>query len=344
MPLRVNTEEFLSLSFPIFDVRSPIEFEKGHIPDAINLPLFTNEEREIVGTAYVKQGKDEAIKIGLEKVQSKLVSFVENVNIVAKGKNIRLHCWRGGLRSKNMAWLLETAGYNVYILENGYKAYRQFVKDFFEKQFKLIVIGGMTGTGKTEILNYIKSKGQQVIDLENLANHKGSVFGHFGQLKQPKTEHFENLLSNSLINLDLNKPIWIEDESLTIGTVYIPANFHKQMQTAKFILLEKNIEERAKRLVIEYAHFDKELLINSINRISRKIGGDHAQVIISYIIKDDFFNAILKTLVYYDKKYRFSLNVNHNNNVTKLEINSLVLQEIYSNLLTLQQNNDNGGN
>ncbi len=342
MPTRLNSEEFLSLSYQIFDVRSPIEFEKGHIANAINLPLFSNEERVLVGTAYVKQGKDEAIKIGLEKVQSKLVSFVESVNSVAKGKDIRLHCWRGGMRSKNMAWLLETAGYNVFILENGYKAYRQFVKDFFEKQFNLIVIGGMTGTGKTEILKYIQTKGQQVIDLENLANHKGSVFGHFGQLKQPKTEHFENLLFNSLKKIDLNKPVWIEDESLTIGTVYIPTNFHKQMQNANFILLEKSNVERAKRLVIEYAHFDKELLINAIIRISRKVGGDHAQEIINYIIKDDFFNAILKILIYYDKKYLFSLNTNHDNNVTKLDINNLTLQEIYTNLLTLKQNIDNG--
>ena len=337
MPNRININKFLSLPYPIFDVRSPIEYEKGHIPGAINLPVFTNEERAIVGTAYKNQGKDEAIKIGIEKVQSKLVSFVENVNIIAKGKNIRLHCWRGGMRSKNMAWLLEIAGYNVFVLEDGYKSYRQFVKGYFENHFNLIVIGGMTGTGKTEILNFLKENGEQVIDLEYIAQHKGSVFGHFGQLAQPKTEHFENLLFNLLFKYSSNKNIWIEDESLTIGSVYIPKPFYEKMQSAKFIFLEKNINQRAERLVKEYGHFDKELLIKAIERIARKIGGDNAQLIINLLNNDDFKNAILKTLIYYDKQYIFSLQKHKNNNITKLNIDNLSLQEIYNNLLTLQQ-------
>ncbi|MBI5540161.1 MAG: tRNA 2-selenouridine(34) synthase MnmH [Bacteroidia bacterium] len=343
MTLRVNTEEFLSFSYPIFDVRSPIEFDKGHIPGAINLPLFSNEERVLVGTAYVNQGKDEAIKIGLEKVQSKLVSFVETVNNIAKGDNIRLHCWRGGMRSKNMAWLLETAGYNVYILEGGYKNYRQFVRTYFEKQFKLIVIGGMTGSGKTEILHYLKENNEQVIDLEGLANHKGSVFGHFGQLQQPSTEHFENLLFTKLKNQKTEKPIWIEDESLTIGNIYIPRLFHEQMQSTEFILLERNINDRAERLVKEYAHFEKDLLISAVQRISRRIGGDKAQVIVNYLINNDFFNAILTILNYYDKQYLFSLKRHKNNNVKELNINNLSVQEICNKLVNYKKIN-NGRN
>jgi tRNA 2-selenouridine synthase len=338
MPFRINTKEFLSLAYTIFDVRSPIEFDKGHIPDAINLPLFTNEERALVGTAYAKQGKDEAIKIGLEKVQSKLVSFVEKVNNIAKDKNIRLHCWRGGLRSKNMAWLLETAGYNVYILEGGYKSYRQFIRSYFENQFNLFVIGGMTGSGKTEILKYLEYNNEQIIDLEGLAQHKGSVFGHFGQLKQPSTEHFENLLFKELKNQNTEKPIWIEDESLTIGNIYIPKPFHEQMQVAEFILLERDINYRAERLVKEYAHFEKELLINAVKRIALRIGGDNAQIIINYLINDDFFNAILSILNYYDKQYLFSLKKHKNNNVTNLNINNLSVQEISNKLITLQKN------
>lgn len=339
MPLRVNIEEFLSLTYPIFDVRSPIEFDKGHIPDAINLPLFTNEERVLVGTAYVNQGKDEAIKIGLEKVQSKLVSFVETVNNIAKGDNIRLHCWRGGMRSKNMAWLLETAGYKVYILEGGYKNYRQFVRTYFENQFNLIVIGGMTGSGKTEILHYLKENNEQVLDLEGLANHKGSVFGHFGQLQQPSTEHFENLLFSELRKLKTEKAIWIEDESLTIGNIYIPKLFHEQMQSTEFILLERNINERAERLVKEYAHFEKDLLISAVQRISRRIGGDKAQVIINYLINNDFFNAILSILNYYDKQYLHSLKRHKNNNVKELNINNFSIQEICNKLINHKINN-----
>ncbi|OFX34034.1 MAG: hypothetical protein A2X08_11025 [Bacteroidetes bacterium GWA2_32_17] len=168
MPNSVDVVTFLSLSFPIFDIRSPIEFDKGHIPNSINLPLFTNEERAIVGTAYFKKGSSEAIKIGLEKVQSKLVNFIESVNNFTFDKNIRIHCWRGGLRSQNMVWLLEMAGYNVYLLNGGYKSYRNYVLKYFENKFPIIVIGGMTGVGKTEILNLLKFNGEQVVDFESL--------------------------------------------------------------------------------------------------------------------------------------------------------------------------------
>ena len=264
MPINISINEFLSISFQIFDVRSPIEFEKGHIPDAINLPVFTNEEGAIIGTAYFKQGRSEAIKIGLEKVQSKLVDFVESVNKIAKGQNIRLHCWRGGMRSQNMAWLLEMTGYNVYLLNGGYKIYRNYVLKYFEKEFSFIVIGGMTGVGKTEILKLLESNGEQVIDFEGLANHKGSVFGHLGQPNQPTTEYFENLIFYKLSKFSHNKNIWIEDESISIGNVFINKSLFKQIIKAPIIVIERNENDRVNRLIDEYSHFDKELLITTI--------------------------------------------------------------------------------
>ncbi len=342
MPIRINPEDFLALPFTVFDVRSPVEYEKGHIVNAINLPLFSNEERALVGTAYFKKGREEAIRIGIEKVRSKLITFIENVKNTSKGKQIRLHCWRGGMRSDNMARLLETAGYEVYILEGGYKSYRQYARKYFDKPFSLIVLDGMTGTGKTEILYYLKNNGQQVIDLEELARHKGSVFGHLGQPKQPSSEHFENLLFDQLYNFSYDKPVWTEAESLSIGKVYIPSSFFYQVQKAPTVLLERDIALRTERLVKEYAHFDKELLIHSVQCIARRIGNDNALVITNLIQQSNFRNAVLGLLKYYDKLYKKNLKKDRSRYIGKLIINDLSGQEIINKLLHLSQNFSNG--
>ena len=335
MPARFNINEFLSLPYTLFDVRSPIEYDKGHIPNAINLPLFTNEERALVGKAYHQKGRDEAVKIGLEKVSSKLTSFIESVQKKAKDKNIRIHCWRGGLRSGNMGWLLQTAGYNVHILEGGYKSYRQYVQKFFENPFQLIIIGGMTGSGKTEILNNLQTAGHQIIDLESIANHKGSVFGHLGQAEQPSTEHFENLLFFELSKLKSDLPIWVESESMAIGRIYIPKPFFQQMQESIMIYLERSREQRAKRLVAEYASFEKELLKESVERISRRVGSDNAKIIINLIENDKFYEAIYIILKYYDKLYRKDKCVRNAKKIISLKIDSLTNNEILDSMLSL---------
>ena len=344
MPFKININEFLSLPYPIFDVRSPIEYNKGHIPEAINLPLFTNEERAIIGTAYFKQGRGEAIKIGLEKVQSKLVDFVESVNKIAKGQNIRLHCWRGGMRSQNMAWLLETAGYKVYLLEGGYKSYRHYVLKYFEKEFSFIVIGGMTGVGKTEILKLLESNSEQVIDFEGLANHKGSVFGHLGQATQPTTEYFENLIYNEISKFSVNKTIFIEDESISIGNVFIPNNLFKQITNATKIIIQRRINERIKRLISEYACYDKNELITSIKRIERRIGGDIVKYIITNIKNENYFDAISEILKYYDKLYKLNFNKTSLGKTTFLNIDELSNDEILNRLLLHSKKLNNGTN
>jgi tRNA 2-selenouridine synthase len=339
MTERIKIENFLSLPYPIFDVRSPMEYEKGHIPNAINLPLFSNEERALVGKAYHHEGRDEAIKIGLEKVASKLTSFIENVQVKAKDKNIRIHCWRGGMRSESMAWLLHTAGYNVHVLEGGYKSFRQYVQKFYDNPFKLVVIGGMTGSGKTEILKKINDSGHQIIDLEAIANHKGSVFGHFGQQEQPSTEHFENLLFFELSKLNRDLPIWIESESMAIGRIYIPRTFFQQIHESIMIQIIRSQEQRAKRLVSEYACFEKSLLKDSVERISRRIGGDHANTIINLIENNDFYSAIYYILIYYDKLYRKDVNTRNPEKIISLEIDNLTNDEIINSILTLVNKN-----
>lgn len=332
---RIDIENFLDINIPVFDVRSPVEFDRGHIPDAINLPLFSNEERAIVGKAFHQKGRDEAVKIGLEKVSVKLTAFIENVQQKTDKKEIRLHCWRGGMRSQSMAWLLDTAGFQVHLLEGGYKSYRRFVLKYFEQKFSLIVIGGMTGSGKTEILKNLKESGENVIDLEALACHKGSVFGHLGQNHQPSTEFFENLLFRELCNVKPNNPIWIEDESMAIGNIYIPAAFYQQMQETKLIFIERSREQRAKRLVDEYAGFDKSLLKESVDRISRRIGGDHAKRIIGYIENNEFYQAIYDTLNYYDKLYQKDVIKHISGKIISLKIDDLTSKEILDSILTL---------
>jgi tRNA 2-selenouridine synthase len=218
-------------SIPIIDVRSPKEFAQGHIPGAHNLPLFSDAERALVGTCYKQKGKEPAIKLGLEIVGLKMTSFVEDAAKMAPGKKIMLHCWRGGMRSSCMAWLLELTGFQVAILKGGYKAYRNYVLSVFQKDFKLKVLGGRTGSGKTHLLQLVQDKGKQIIDLEAIAHHKGSAFGKIGFAAQPTSEQFENDLARKLQMLDLQHEIWIEDESKGIGRCFIPLNFLQTMRT-----------------------------------------------------------------------------------------------------------------
>jgi len=312
MPVKCDISEFLNIDYCLFDVRSPAEFEKGNIPNSINLPLFSNAERAIVGTAYFKSGKDEAIKIGIEKVQKKLVKFIETVSAKTNNKKVRLYCWRGGMRSNSMAWLLDTAGFEVYLLDNGYKNFRNFALKYFEKNtFKFLVITGFTGSGKTELLKKLENNGEQILDLELLANHKGSVFGQLGKTKQPTVQQFENELFFKLYNFNSDKVIWVEDESINIGNVYIPNAIFNKMSSAPKIFVEMDINIRINRLIKEYACFDNEQLIYSVSKIKKRIGGDISNLIIDEIQKNNYFEAIKLILSYYDKLYNKSINLSN---------------------------------
>ncbi len=184
---------------PILDVRSPDEYNRGHIPGARSLPLFNNEERSAVGTLYLQKGSKEAMLKGLELVGPKMKEFVIQASGLSRDGELALYCWRGGMRSNSMAWLFNTSGIKSHTLDGGYKSWRRHIHGFFGQPVpNLVVIGGMTGTGKTEILEEIERKGGQVVHLERLARHKGSVFGHLGMPAQPSTEQFENELYTSL--------------------------------------------------------------------------------------------------------------------------------------------------
>jgi tRNA 2-selenouridine synthase len=294
--------------YPVIDVRSPGEYSQGHVPGAVNIPLFSDEERAIVGTLYVQSGREEAILKGLDLALPKMDSYLKCLrNVVSAGGGILLHCWRGGLRSNLMAEVFSNAGYEVVLLAGGYKAYRRFIREELSRNARIVVLGGFTGTGKTALLHAIASLGQQVIDLEGLACHKGSVFGALGQPAQPTNEQFENNLHVRWSELDLSRLVWMEDESRMIGRITLPDPVVEHILTAELIKVEVNDQIRIMRLVKEYSIFEKQLLADAIQRISERLGGTRTQEAISALETNRFEDVARITLSYYDKAYLHSL-------------------------------------
>jgi len=307
---RVSVSEFLldQKDVPIIDVRSPGEFHDGHIDGAINIPLFTDSERAQVGTTYTRIGRPEALELGLEIVGPKLNSLAKTAKSIAVSGKLKVHCWRGGMRSDKMAWLFELIGLEVTVLEGGYKAYRNQLLTDFEKLEHLIVLHGPTGCGKTEILDEFQKLGEQVIDLERRANHKGSAFGALGMGEQPTTTQFQNNLYKDLLSLDDTKRIWIESESLTIGRVYLPQSLWDTMNRSTVIELELPKNIRAKRIVKEYGSIEKSALAESINKIQSRFGGNRVKEALELLEQDKLEEVTLLLLDYYDKAYLYSKN------------------------------------
>ena len=306
---KIGAEWFLHLAekIPVCDVRSPSEFTAGHIPGAFNIPIFSDKERELVGIKYKKEGRIPAIKEGLDLASPQISVKLDQALKSAPDNQLLVHCWRGGMRSEAMAWLFSMAGINTNVLDGGYKSYRHFILEKLSEQRKVIVLGGLTGSSKTHLLNHLKGLGQQVIDMEGLANHKGSAFGSLGQLPQPSTEQFANLLYDEWKRSDPEAPVWLEDESRNIGTVFMPENLYENMQKAPAIIIMMDVKTRLPRLVEEYSKFPRESLITSILKISKRLGGDNTRDAISAVETGDFAKAIEIALLYYDKAYMFGL-------------------------------------
>jgi tRNA 2-selenouridine synthase len=305
----------LSADIPVIDVRSPSEYKKGHIPCAVNIPLFDDNEREIVGKLYNKGGRLKALIGGLDLTGPKMSSILEEGLYYAKQNRLLVHCWRGGLRSEAMAWLFSLGGINVTILDGGYKTYRHHVRSVLAEKKKMLILGGMTGSGKTSILQYLKELGHQVIDLEALANHKGSAFGSLGQLPQPTSEHFENILSAEWTKIDISRPVWIEDESRNIGSVFMHDNFFLNMSGSPAVILMMDVKTRLPRLIREYSEYDHEILKGLIIKIRKRLGGDRSTDAIRAVEKGDLPKAIEIILSYYDKTYLYSIKQREKNNV-----------------------------
>lgn len=312
---KVSIEDFLELAgnHPVLDVRSPGEYLHAHIPKAHSFPLFSDEERKVVGTEYKQVGRQEAIKIGLDYFGPKMREMVEKAKEIAQksdSKTLLVHCWRGGMRSAAIAWLLDLYGFDVYLLEGGYKAFRKWVLAYFEdNSLPMMVIGGYTGSGKTEILIELEKKGELIVDLEGIAGHRGSAFGNLGLPEQPGVEHVENSLAVYLRNisaqlLNSNKKwVWIEDESRRIGNINLPEAFYRNLKTSPFMFLTIPFEKRLDNIVRIYGEFSADGLEDSILRIRKRMGNDQNSIAL-FLLKEKNIRACFEILLtYYDRFY-----------------------------------------
>lgn len=300
----INVSSFLEQksTFPVLDTRSPAEFENGHIPGAHSFPLFQNDERAEVGTIYKQKGRNQAIKAGLSFVGPRLSEFIEQAESL-ESKTLLMHCWRGGMRSQSLAWLFDLYGFKVHVLDGGYKSYRNALLNFFNKPINLKVLSGATGSLKTEILKEMREQGAQVVDLEALANHMGSSFGNVMSSGQPTTEQFQNDVFDAFSDLDVSKPVWIEDESFSIGKVNFPEPLFHQKQEANHVLIELPRERRIQVLVNQYGQLNPNLLIKATKGIERSLGAHNVALASDFILNGQLSEAVDIILAYYDRAY-----------------------------------------
>lgn len=295
-----------SIEHIIIDVRSPLEFVQGHIPGAKNIPLFSDQERALVGTLYKQQGKEQAVLHGLQVVGPKLVDFIGAVQKLTDKKTVLVYCWRGGMRSSSFAWLLSTYGYEVFLLQGGYKSYRNFALQIPSKKLDLIIISGKTGTGKTLLLQDFQEKGRQIVDLEGLACHKGSVFGGIGTI-QPTQEQFENNLGLVMHQLTSDEPTWIEDESRKIGKIIIPVGLWDQMRLAPIWFLDKTKQERIDFLMQDYSLCSTQDLLQALQGVAKFLGSQRYAQAQQLLLNNDRVSFCSMLIDYYDTAYDHSL-------------------------------------
>lgn len=312
MPVqKLEIEPFLALAaqHPVLDVRSPGEYLHAHIPGAHSFPLFTDEERRVVGTAYKQESREQAIKIGLDYFGPKMRRMVEEAEALTKNtpsKIILVHCWRGGMRSAAIAWLLDLYGFKVHSLTGGYKRYRQWILSQFSCDWPFSVIGGFTGSGKTELLQQL-APDEVIIDLEALASHKGSAFGNLGMPPQPSQEMFENKLGMALAASKDATRIWLEDESQRIGDINIPQPLWASIRNAPLFFVNIPFEERLQHVANWYGKQDKEKMLHAIVRIRKRLGPLETKTAVNFLIEDNIIESFRVLLKYYDKWYSKSL-------------------------------------
>ena len=357
MPVLHPIEDFLRLrdaGLPLLDVRSPAEFQTAHIAGARNLPLFSDEERARVGTAYARQGQEAATLLALRLVGGRLADMVETARQLCPpqpltadaaavlaaspsarcaasspvpdhafpplpeapslpGRHVLLHCWRGGLRSRSVGWLLESCGFTVHLLRGGYRAFRAHVRKELARPRPVLILGGMTGCGKTDILHALADRGEQIIDLEGLANHRGSAFGAVALSGgQPGNEAFENDLFEQWRTLDPRRPVWLEDESRRIGHVTLCEEFFRHIDTSRLLVVDLPQPLRIRRLVSIYGDTSPdsppepavaEALCAALQKLRRRLGSEACTRCCELVRAGRLDEAAGRVLHYYDKCY-----------------------------------------
>jgi len=307
----ITVQELRNLAKPVLiDVRSESEYREATIPGAVNLPLLNDGERAEVGEIYVQVSPALARHQGLRLISPKLPALVEEVEKLSIQGTPVLFCWRGGMRSKAMATVLDLMGVTVYRLQGGYKAYRREILEYFERTlpFQIVVFRGNTGVGKTELLLKLRQLGYPAIDLEGLANNRGSVFGDVGLGPPPSQKAFEAALYEECRRYERYGYVIVECESKRIGRVTLPDKFHRAMQEGIQVLVFDTLANRVRRLVKEYmAHPDSMAQIeNALERLVKTLGHEKVRELKELLAArrlEEFTEHLL--LDYYDRLYAY---------------------------------------
>ena len=314
---REGLEKFRMFNGPLIDVRSPGEHYKGNMPNSLNIPLFDNEERSIVGTVYKNYGREKAVIQGLDFLADKIDNMVnklfEALNVYKSKKvgsqieepSLKIYCARGGMRSQSISWLLEKYNQRNVTLRDGYKSYRKWALESFNQEWRINLIGGKTGTGKTKLLKLLDENNYQIIDLEGLACHRGSTFGGIGMKEQPSNEQFENNIAEKLKGFKKSNKIFVEAESANIGRCKIPHEFFSQMKSAERIEIKKSESNRLDELIKTYSIYEEKDLIEAVLRIKKRLGPQRTKIAIESIKNEDWRAVCKSVLEYYDKCYEY---------------------------------------
>ena len=308
LPLEEYLQLIQSKNPLIIDARSENEYLHAQIPGAINIPLLNNEHRHLVGTCFKQEGREAAVRLGFELVGPLFSSFVKIVDeLNPANKEVFVYCWRGGMRSGIMTWILSMAGYKTTTLKGGYKAFRRYVFEELAKPKKMVILGGHTGTGKTILLKALHKAGQQTIDLEGLAYHRGSAFGAIGLPPQPTNEHFENMLAMQWRQIDPNKIVWLESESRSIGRIKIPDQIYPAFNSAPIVEINMSFERRIKNILVDYGSFPKQELADCTRKIEKRLGNLRMKECLAALEENRMEDWVSLLLIYYDKLYSHSL-------------------------------------
>ena len=312
----------------IIDVRTPLEFKEDHIPNSINYPVLTNKQRHETGIRY-KENSFLAKKVGASIISSNISKIINKIKFDKK-QRILIYCWRGGLRSLSLYLVLKQIGYDVTLLDGGYKNYRRFVVNFFETncdKYKFNQIMGVTGVGKTLFIKEL-SKSYQVIDFEGLANHKGSILGNIPNINQPSQKYFETLIYEKLNSFNSKKNIWVEAESIKVGKLSIPSKIWKNMPLGKNIKVISSLEERVKFILKDYKYFTNtpSLMKEALKVLKKIIPKEEFLLIEDNLKKKEYFQFVKSLIEYhYDRAYK----------KTRAENASNIFNEIYLDKINL---------
>ncbi len=307
----IEPEEIYTLKKKVLvDVRSPHEFEESHIPGAVNLPLFEDDEKRLIGFVYRTQGVDKAKELGESIAKGKLSLLHRKLKeLKERYGNVVVYCWRGGMRSKGLCEAMDRMGLDLLRLKGGYRAYRKFILKDMERLLEgisFIVLTGKTGVGKTRVLKALKERGYPVLDLEAVAKDRGSVFGSVGIPDRVSQKMFDSLLYEIIRDIGSGW-VFLEDESRRIGNLHIPEPLWKRKEEGVYVELRASLEVRVRNILEDYTSHGgwKEEALLAVRKIRKYLGEEKYRRVIELFEAQDY-GAVVRFLIeeYYDRKYK----------------------------------------